>query len=402
LHHVISSRDRNKVLWYDNIVRIRKAGSDHHIDVYEYYWADLAQDKATWNDMNSWLRGVVQGAKTFYDRNASFGQDYKDKSPFFHSTTGKFIEWRYNFFLTTMSRLFMAVDITTDGLIKLLSFIPFFGGLAARLLKSKLDSSLHSITNVIGDVVVYNVTDPKSKFYAVRHTIRSGALDALRYLIEKPAHDFPGFNDLSANDGKGKMRKDAYYDLLADQEPAYPNILVAGHSLGSQVAYDAINNLNVLINQGKLANYLSDGCCKWGNKKKISCQLKGLVTFGSPLDKIIFFLRENVPDKQYLRQQLLDQYHGFKIHNPNANNNELTNRGYLRITPVLTSLLNDLQWRNYYDNKDYISGGLDYYGELTNVDCHFKTGKFAFTHSNYWECKGFYEDIIYHFLQPAN
>lgn len=402
LEHVMLSKEYKQQTWYDNVIRIRHADSSNYIDVYEYYWADLAEDKATWNDMNTWLRGVVRGAKQFYDRNAMFGKEYKDKSPFFNSTSGEFIEWKYNFFLTTMSRLFMAIDITTDGLIKLLSFIPFFGGIAARLLKSKLDSSLHSITNIIGDVVVYNVTDPKSKFYSVRRAIRNGALDALRYLVEKPDNSGFSMEELKADLKKGRMHKNDYYEKLEAQSPAYPNIIVAGHSLGSQVAYDAINSLNIMMNQGEIANYDRRGKCLWGKKKGVCDQLKGFITFGSPLDKIIFFLRENVPDSQYLRQQLLDQFHNFKIHNPNASNNESTNKNYVTLAPVLKSLFEEVQWRNYYDNKDYVSGGLDYYGLLTNIDCRFKAAKSGFTHSDYWECHGFYEDIVYHFLQPQS
>ena len=400
LEHVMLSKECKQQTWYDNVIRIKHANSSYHIDIYEYYWADLAEDKATWNDMNSWLRGVVRGAKIFYDRNAMFGKEYKDKSPFFDSDTGEFITWKYNFFLTTMSRLFMAVDITTDGLIKFLSFIPFLGGIAAKLLKSKLDSSLHNITNVIGDVVVYNVTDPKSKFYSVRRAIRNGALDALRYLIEKPDNPYFSMEEEKELLKKNSIHRDAYREKLEDQSPAYPNVIVAGHSLGSQVAYDAINSLNNMMNQGEISNYDRRGKCLWGKRSGICNQLKGFITFGSPLDKIIFFLRENVPYNQYLRQQLLDQFHSFKIHNPNKRNNESTNKNYVPLEPVLKSLFDDVQWRNYYDNKDYISGGLDYYGMLTNIDCRFKAGKMGFTHSNYWDCKDFYEDIIFHFLQP--
>jgi hypothetical protein len=33
---------------------------------------------------------------------------------------------------------------------------------------------------------------------------------------------------------------------------SYPSVFVAGHSLGSEIAYDAINRINLLANAGKL------------------------------------------------------------------------------------------------------------------------------------------------------
>ena len=90
--------------------------------------------------------------------------------------------------------------------------------------------------------------------------------------------------------------------------------LVAGHSLGSQVAYDCINKLNLLINQEQIEHYNYRAECTLLKYKglKIDNQLSGFITFGCPLDKIIFFLRENVPDNEYVRQQMLDHFHGFQ------------------------------------------------------------------------------------------
>lgn len=369
-HQVVDKPDSRGGVWFDNILRISKKGSEHTIDIYEYYWANYSEDKATWRDINSWIQGVVSGAKNFYKRNAQLGFQYKDKSPFFDSKTGAFNSNTYSFFISVASKIVLAIDAIIRALIWFVARIPFLGGIAESLLKSYADNAIQGLTNVIGDVVVYNVSDPKSKFYTVKKRIQEGAIRALKFIVERDKED----------------------------EPFYPSVLVAGHSLGSQVAYDAINRINLLINQSQINGYTKEGI-NVKTQKPISEQLKGFITFGCPLDKIIFFLRENVPDDQYIRQQFLDHFNGFKQRDVNFSNNNITNRNYIKANSGLKRHLETMPWRNYYDGHDYVSGGLDYYQGLTNIDCQFESGTFGFTHSNYWDCEEFYQDVIIHFLK---
>jgi hypothetical protein len=141
--------------------------------------------------------------------------------------------------------------------------------------------------------------------------------------------------------------------------------------------------------------------------------LARFVTFGSPLDKIAFFLREFVEDKDYLRQQLLTAYHGFKqrdwtmreLHQAQVRktttkqrrplNGSDANSEYVPLAPTLKRLLDDVEWRNYFDGKDPVSGGLDYYKDVVNIDCAFAhNGRKGFSHSYYWDFEYFYADII--------
>ncbi|MBL7930520.1 MAG: hypothetical protein JNL60_01375 [Bacteroidia bacterium] len=291
---------------------------------------------------------------------------YRDSS--FFTRNGKFKVWRYDLFMHLVSKTFILLNLITTALLKFFSFIPVVGELASKLLKSFFDSGVHKFTNIIGDIVVYNVTDPKCKFYEVRRQILDGAVHALQFLIEK-------------KDSEGSSY--------------YPSVIMAGHSLGSQVAYDAINKLDLLVNKDKISNYGPDGKDKDG--KNISSQLNGFITFGSPLDKIAFFLRELVPDELYLRQQLLDNYHGFKQRNWSLNaGNE---NGFTSLPQPINRVFEDVKWKNYFDNRDYVSGSLDYYLNLENVNCEFKSGLLSFTHSYYWENDKFYRDIILSFLK---
>ncbi len=406
-HEIVTKPSDNDGIWFDNVLRMRKEGSEHFIDIYEYFWADYTEDKASWKDLNTWLQGVVNGAENFYKRNGEIGEQYKDKSPFFDTKTGRFKVGVYRFFISVVSKVFLFIDIMWRFIIWLISLIPFLGKLADSLLQSYADTIIHDLTNILGDVAVYNVVDPKSKFYAVKRKILDGAVKAVTYLIERPIDDDFDLKALCDKKKEDKVweyargsrqRENEFKIRLKNQELYYPSVIVAGHSLGSQVSYDAINKLNLIVNKGALLNYDEKGVCKYKSGNKLKDQLRGFITFGCPLDKIVFFLRENVPDSEYLRQQFLDNYHGFKQRPLNFDNNQQTNKQFLQVSCSMEPLLDTIKWRNYYDTKDYVSGGLDYYTKLTNIDCRFKAGTFGFTHSYYWDCDDFFTDIICNYL----
>lgn len=382
-HYIVPKEDSIKGYWMDNVLRIKMKESPHFIDIYEYYWAHYTEDQATFSEMNHWLEGVVRGAKAFYKRNAEIGLVYKDRSSFFDSDTGEFNVWTYKFFISAVSKTLLTIDALTRFILWLLSMIPLFGGMASAFMKKYSQSYIRKFTNVLGDVVVYNVIDPKTKFYDIRKKIQEGAIKSLRYILERTHEE----------KGKSDEEQSLYYD----------SVVVAGHSLGSQVSYDALNLLNLLINQEKIAHYDKNGNCTLHNRKgkTIADQLTGFITFGSPLDKIVFFLRENVPDKEYIRQQVMRQFHCFKIRDLNFMNNAKSNQSFIPIDGSVQRLLDKITWRNYFDNTDYVSGGLDYFDQVVNIDCQFKAGKFSFTHSDYWTCDGFYKDIILNYLNVS-
>jgi hypothetical protein len=406
-HEIVTKPDSSEGVWFDNVLRIHKAGSENYIDLYEYYWANYSQDVASWTDLNTWLQGMVKGAAKFYKRNKQIGQHYKDGSPFFDSKTGKFKAFKYWFFLVFVSQIFLIISSIWKLILWLVSLIPIVGKLADSLLQSFEESEMHDLLNVISEISIYNVFDPKSKFYSIRRQILDGAVKAVTFLIERPADnkfDLKGTagkikdNELEKPNSQNRMLIDDLTGQLSNQELYYPSVIIAGHSLGSQITYDAINKLNLLINTGEINNYDGDGICKFKNKNHISSQLSGYITFGCPLDKTVFFLRENVPDSEYLRQQFLDNYHEFKQRDLDFENNRDTNKEYLKTSCDLKHMLESVKWRNYHDHKDYIGGSLDYYTSLTNIDCHFNAGKLSFTHDYYWDCDDFYKDIITNFL----
>ena len=94
----------------------------------------------------------------------------------------------------------------------------------------------------------------------------------------------------------------------------------------------------------------------------------------------------------------MDDYHVFRQQNWSLNNNDPQFRPF---EGKLERHLEHIEWRNYFDMHDAVSGSLDYYKDVINIDCKFKAkaGFLSFTHSDYWECDDFYKDIIHHFLQ---
>lgn len=362
--------------WFDNFLRIRCPElSEYYLDVYEYYWAPETEGQATFKDLNRWLTNVTNGARKFYKNNVRFAKENEDRSVFIKG--GEFSAFKYWFFVNLVPNIIITFNWLLDGIIKIVSSIPGIGALLSLVIQGKIDSTLEKLSNVLNDVSIYNTTDPKSRFFSIKNCILDGAVDALRYLLE--AHQEEAANKLAFN---------------------YGGVLVAGHSLGSQIAFDAINRINHLINQGEVVGYDQKGNSALSDdQKSVAERLKGIVTFGSPLDKIAFFFREQVSQDEQLRSQMLSYYHGFKQRDwIRLQTSDDGAKEHFIIQSHRQRLFEDIHWRNYWDAHDYVSGALDYYKDVVNVDCRFDARWHSFTHSRYWDCSGMYLEIINYYL----
>jgi pimeloyl-ACP methyl ester carboxylesterase len=197
------------------------------------------------------------------------------------------------------------------------------------------------LVNFIGDIVIYTASDARSRFYDARLRILDGAVEALRGLLE---------------------------------EGRYGRVIVAGHSLGSVIAFDALNRLNQMMNLGVV-------------DARLAKKIQDFVTFGSPLDKIAFFFRERTRDDEYIRRQILQHFHSFKARPLSEQPNPK------EISDPFRALLEHVRWINFWDPADPISGCLDFYRVDQNV--MFSMGKSSFAaHSAYWEWMEMHEQII--------
>jgi hypothetical protein len=360
--------------WFDNFLRLeptrkrevtqpvlKDQEAPAYLDVFEYYWANRTEDKASLKDIIDWTSAVSKGARKFYKDREAEGKLYNDKSIFF--SKGKFNHRVYRVVLHLVGVILPASIFLLENILKFLQYFPVVGTLVSGLVRNLADSALGRFANVIGDIVVYNSTDRKSKFYATRSEILTGAVKALRYLLETDEND---------------VRR-------------YDRVILAGHSLGSQVAYDAVNRLVHLVNFGEVHGWDCTGKAKDGTL--LADTFSGFITFGSPLDKIAFFLRENVPQPQYLRQQMLANFHAFKYQ-------RLGTRYSKQLASAFVPLLDTITWVNFHDGRDWVSGSLEYYRDVLNLDCWF--AKPWFTHSAYWDSEAMFKIVIHACLVNEN
>ncbi len=272
-----------------------------------------------------------------------------------------------------------------------------------RLLSTLVYGSISGIVGKLlrdfaGDVTAYTAFDPKLKLNVVRHDILSGCVNTLKAIVNHREEDRP------------------YYD----------RIIVAGHSLGSVVAYDALS---------EISNQLVSGA--WtipdDNKERIA----GLVTFGSPLDKIAFLfwplnedqrarmrpvwyrmskvanwvlskfgLVSSVPGTKAgwsdlradIQAGMVAHYHGLRAKPIMVADNPS------RVDQPSKRPLDHVIWLNFFHPNDIIAGHLDAFSGVENIPTSFR-GRFRRhrpgfpeAHSYYWYDPKMMQCIIDRFL----
>lgn len=318
--------------WVQNYVSLmRKEKGRVSIDFYEYYWAHKVQRQVALVDVVRWLVETSKGARKFYGENEELARKYEGSSvdAFKHGRFRK--HWYLKHLGWVMRLLSIFPSVVPIRVSKFLS--PFLKGLEKKAI------------DFIGDIVIYTSTDIKSKFFSVRREILEGAVNELRFLLE---------------------------------DRRYARVIVAGHSLGSVIGYDALNRINHAMNLGVIS-------------PKLAGKIVGFLTFGSPLDKIAFFFREHTHDDEYLRRQILAHYHGFKARplSEQQNPKELSN--------PMKPFLEHVRWTNFWDVEDKVSGHLDFYRVDENVEISMALGP-ARAHTRYWEYEPMYERILRTYL----
>ncbi len=352
LEHLIAKRRLpSGSPWIESFVRLTppEFPADDFIDIHEYYWAADTENKISVSEVLQWAEQTLEGTIVFYSRkeNQSKLDDIlKEKN------WNSFFKYRLRW-LTIFLRLFKIIypwlRLIVCAFLLLLS--PFLQG---KFLQPAWELSRKLITpllvNLVGDVAIYTTTAVKSPYHKIRKQILAESLTLLKAILK----------DKSAN---------------------YDQVIIAGHSLGSCIAYDT---LNLLCIEASLS--------KDQGKSLLVDKITGLITFGSPLDKIAFFFREMAEQHQYIRQRILEHLNSFRV-----------KPLYIRLTPYLTKnpvecQLEKIRWVNYYHLQDPISGHLDYYDSLDNMRMEYETSWGEKAHLGYWTDPNFYKDIAQRFL----
>ncbi len=118
--------------------------------------------------------------------------------------------------------------------------------------------------------------------------------------------------------------------------PRYEQVVIAGHSLGSLLAYDT---LNALINLDNTADK--------SDRRDVVRRTRALITFGSPLDKTAFIFRTQIGGHiDWVREQLAASVQPLIL-------------DYAQYRPPT------FHWINIWSPLDIISGELNYYDDPT-------------------------------------
>ena len=226
------------------------------------------------------------------------------------------------------------------------------------------------LVDYVGDIAVYATADAKSAHYVTREKILQSSTRALG-------------------------------DLLMNVSWNFDQVIVAGHSLGSVIAYDTINKM--LSKVWATPNPVGKGPQPPLAAEQLE-KLKGLVTFGSPLDKVYYFFREHVASSQAIRAQILSFLYSYRRGRSGRDYGDMKFKYEPpRALPEANSepfkfpkLGSDFLWLNAWAWMDPVSGRLRFY----EVDRELRPRYFLWgvAHLRYWRDLKFYGFIARNLL----
>ena len=331
-HRLSERRESDGEAWMESFVRLKPDKGEGFVDIHEYYWAYLTEEKITVPEVWDWVDKALEGTRKFYDENEALRTRYEKNGPAKYRLT-KVLNMLY-----FLSILYPLLKILVPVLLYFFRF-PLIAGFkkGTAFLQGLLRPM---IVGYIGDVAIYTTVDAKSRYFELRCKILAESQALLESLL---------------------------------RDDAYDRVIIAGHSLGSVIAYDTLNQLNLEANLPNARPLALD-------------KIKGIITFGSPLDKTAFFFREHAAREQYVRRQIILQLHSFRA------KQLCFEKNVIEVTSALKPKLDGIKWVNYYDLKDPVSGHLDFYVVDENKELHMH-GEWGVAHTAYWEHEPMYQDI---------
>jgi len=171
----------------------------------------------------------------------------------------------------------------------------------------------------VGDVAAYVSSYSVSKFEDLRNAIQKAALDVFQPVYEEKVE--PEHFKRKRNDHAEK----GHHPPEPEMEFLYKEIVAVGHSLGSVIAYDTVNELINLPSETPTLD--------------AATRTKAMLTFGSPLDKTAFIFRLQRPRRNAVREAL----------------------AAAKQPLVQDYVFRPRRWVNLYSPDDWISGSLEYY-----------------------------------------
>ncbi len=247
--------------WVQNYISLSLPDKKPTLDIYEYFWDIFMVHGTSLGDMVRLLNRASEGARLFYEQNRDLAEKALEAEvPYFRLRRlfgrGK-VEFGPGAYLKILGRLgtFLSGLWLIPGLSRLVLFLANIQPLPIvnRAVRVVLGRVEELVRDLAGDVICYLDQDPRSDHHETRQKIINGAVQEIKQLIN------------------GKR---------------YERIIVAGHSLGSVIAYDALNRVIQEANADGREAFQKD-----------ADKIRGLVTFGSPLDKIALCFWKDAPNQ---------------------------------------------------------------------------------------------------------
>jgi hypothetical protein len=354
-HKIKQSQGRSGagIPWVQNYLSLPAPEKKTTIDFYEYYWDIYMVHEVRFAEAFRLLVKASNGAREFYKRYSKEHPELLAKATDFGEFgrkrkfgTGE-AEFRPAGYLKLLGPCFSFLAIILPYLPLILKVLDKWAGTQLPIFKQIFEAfsafMKEPVPDFAGDLVRYLDLDARSKHFETRQRIINGALEELREL---------------AKDGR------------------YDRIIIVGHSLGSVIAYDVINRIiqevnarellmpGILkINGAEALNQVGQGTDTKLLTKDEALKIKGLITFGSPLDKIACFFREYVKENKRVQRQILANLHGFRTSSLMKYKAKDKPEGTLEfaIDDPMKFKLEGTLWLNFYHTQDLISGKLDLY-----------------------------------------
>jgi hypothetical protein len=308
-------------------------GTQVQVHLYEGYWAPLTEGKISfWETIGFLYSGGLAGLRSLLRR----------------AEGTKFSRWMFGGIRDlpikpgTLADLLLAMIVVTCGvvayasLLRVLTHIPSafaqrpplfqrdvlhianlwlqFAWQHAKALLLILVALIYTkllhfaVVEYVGDVAIYVSSYKVSRFEEVRTAIQKTVFKTAEQIYS------------ATRDAAGT--------------PLYDEVVLVGHSLGSVITYDLLNELIV---------WDQKGC---NGRQAVVARTTRLITFGSPLDKTAFLFRTQISADHHYREAL----------------------ACLQQPLILTYAVRPTQfrWYNLYSAADVISGKLVYYDDPLN------------------------------------
>jgi hypothetical protein len=311
------------------LLRSKEGLPDKKVHLYEAYWAPLTEGEITYRQtaafiLHAGVVGLIASLKGRFDRWIFNGMKWL---PVVGSTFGTLL-----LMLAVLAPLllltgttvwvaYLAKTVFGDNGIDVFNVVSHLSALIGiGVLWLLFRKFRQFVLQFMGDVAIYVSSNEVNRFWRIRKEIKDTGVQ-LASLI------YSMLEERGADIAAGTEQHHAEEKAV---QLAYRKVIIVGHSLGSVLAYDTLNETikNDQVDHGIL---------------QIVERTEALITLGSPLDKTAFLFRQNVKNavvREALSaavQPLIQQY----IYRPRW-------------------------WINIFSPYDIVAGSLEYYDDPGN------------------------------------